>query len=121
MATSKPVVGIPTLDIIAHSLPLEGRVREGGVAYDEICVITDARREKLYACIYGPQGRKTDYVLTSLEDVLDKVHGRTLFTGDGLILYRKDIEEAYRKYASKTESGCKCLFADKKWCILKAR
>ena len=58
-----------------------------------------------YACIYGAQGRKTDYLLTSLEDVLDKVHGRTFFTGDGLSLYRKDIEKACPN----------SLFAEEKW------
>jgi tRNA threonylcarbamoyladenosine biosynthesis protein TsaB len=133
MSTGKPVVGIPTLDIITRgvSLPLAGRVREGGVAYDEICVINDARRGKVYACIYGPKDRssnrtltvvrKTDYLLTSLEDVLDKVHGRTLFTGDGLSLYRKDIEEAYQKYAAKKNSACKCFFADEKWWYPQAR
>jgi len=125
MSTNKPVVGIPSLDIVAHSLPLVGRVREGGLAYDEICVINDARRGNVYACIYGPKGRsssrtltvvrKTDYLLTTIENVLDKVHGSTLFTGDGLKLYRKDIEVAYQKFHSKKGSACKCLFADEKW------
>src|SRR5277367_5731552 len=68
MGTAKPVVGIPSLDIIAHG------IKPG--AYDEICVISDARREKVYACLYGPKGKKSDYLLTSLDDVLDKVHGR---------------------------------------------
>jgi len=108
MATQKPIVGIPTLDIVARGI--------NGGGYDEICVLNDARREKVYACLYGPQGvpRKTDYLLTSLEDVLDKVHGTTFFTGDGLRLYRQDIEEAYQKYGSQ-KSACKCLFADEKW------
>jgi len=118
MATGRPVVGIPSLDInIPYCLlgKPELRIKHGPLIPDEICVINDARRGKVYACFYGPKGRKTDYLLTSLEDVLDKVHGRTLFTGDGLSLYRKDIEEAYRKYAAKKNSTCKCFFADEKW------
>ncbi len=118
MATGRPVVGIPTMDINIPYFLLskpEFRIKYGPLIPDEICVINDARRGKVYACIYGPKGRKTDYLLTSLEDVLDKVHGRTLFTGDGLRLYRKDIEESYQKYAVNKNSTCKCLFADEKW------
>ena len=54
-----------------------------------ICVINDARRGNVYACLYGPKGRKSEYLLTSLDDVLDKVHGKTLFVGDALGLYRQ--------------------------------
>ena len=77
---------------------------------DEICVLNDARREKVYAALYGPKGRKSDFLLISMDDILEKVHGKTLFVGDALAIYRKDIEEAYRKYASKKDSACKCLF-----------
>jgi tRNA threonylcarbamoyladenosine biosynthesis protein TsaB len=108
MATQKPVVGIPSLDInIPYSLlgKPEFRNKYGPSIPDEICVINDARRGKVYACIYGPKGRKTDYLLTSLDDVLDKVHGRTLFTGDALGIYRKEIEKACPK----------SLFAEEKW------
>jgi tRNA threonylcarbamoyladenosine biosynthesis protein TsaB len=123
MSTAKPVVGIPTLDIIAHGVDL-------GVC-DEICVINDARRGKVYACLYGPKGRsssptlsvnrtlpvvrKSDFLLISLDDVLAKVHGKTIFVGDAIGLYRKDIEEAYQQYNGKKNSICKCLFADEKW------
>jgi tRNA threonylcarbamoyladenosine biosynthesis protein TsaB len=112
MATGRPVVGIPTLDILAHGIQNSGK---GFDPYDEICVITDARRGKVYACLYGPQGRRSDYLLTSLDGVLEKVHGKTLFVGDALGIYRKAIEEAYQKYAPKKNSACKCLFADGKW------
>jgi len=107
MSTGKPVVGIPTLDIISQGVK--------GQLCDEVCVINDARRGKLYAGFYGPQGRKGEYLLTTLEDILDKVEGRTLFVGDALAIYRKNIEEAYQKYNSKNKSVCKCLFADEKW------
>ena len=103
MSTGKPVVGIPTLDIVARGVDFKG--------CDEICVINDARREKVYACFYGPEGRKSDYLLSSLNDVLNKTHGKTLFVGDALKLYRKDIEKACQK----------CLFADEKWWYPQAR
>jgi tRNA threonylcarbamoyladenosine biosynthesis protein TsaB len=122
MATSKPVVGIPSMDIIAHGIynmsfpnhDLHRRSSAIGNPFDycdEICVLNDARREKVYACLYGPKGRKSDYLLATLEEVLAKVDGKTLFVGDGIGIYRKDIEAA----------GCKCLFADEKWWYPKAK
>ena len=107
MSTGKPVVGIPSMDIVARGIDLGD--------CDEICVLNDARRGKVYACLYGPDGKKGDYLLTSLEDVLDKVHGKTLFVGDALVLYRNAIEEAYQKYSLKKKSSCACFFADEKW------
>lgn len=113
MGTGKPVVGIPTLDIIANGVDPQGS--------DEICVINDARRGKVYAAFYAVKGGKIvskgDYLLASLGDVLDKAHGKTLFVGDGLGVYRKDIEEAYRKHAT----ACKCVFADEKYWYPKAK
>jgi len=94
MSTGKPVVGIPTMDIIAAGVKNE--------ECDEICVLMDARRGKVYACFYGPQGRRSDYLLTTLDDVLQRAQGKTLFVGDGLGLYRDKID---RKF----------LFADEKW------
>jgi tRNA threonylcarbamoyladenosine biosynthesis protein TsaB len=94
MSTAKPVVGIPTLDIIAKGV-------DRGEA-DEICVINDARRNKVYACFYDPKGlRKSDYLLTSIDHVLEKAQGKTLFVGDAVGLYHNSIS--------------KFLFADEKW------
>ena len=128
MSTAKPVVGIPTLDIIAYGIQtmsfpnaLIGNPFKEFHQYDEICVINDARRGKVYACLYGPTGRTSDYLLTSLDDVLEKAHGKTLFVGDALGLYRNSIEEAYQKYTGKRKSTCKCLFADEKWWHPQAR
>ncbi len=95
MATGKRVVGINSLDIIAS-----GVIREKA---DEICVIVDARRRKVYAAIFQvraqhavPVQRKIDYLLTTIDDVLDRVHGATLFVGDGVGLYKNYIEKAYK-------------------------
>ena len=116
MATGKPVVGIPSMDIIANGI--SSRAFE---ICDEICVLNDARREKVYFCLYSSEGRKAEYQLTSMEDVLEKVHGRTLFAGDALKFYRSGIEEAYRKYNSNKKSTCQCLFADEKYWYPQAR
>ena len=129
MSTGKPVVAIPTMDInipcFLRGKP-ELKIEYGNITLDEICVIYDARRGKVYACIYGAEGRKTDYLLTTLEDVLKKVHGKTLFVGDALGIYRKDIENAYRKDAingisSNKPNVCQCFFADEKYWHPQAR
>jgi tRNA threonylcarbamoyladenosine biosynthesis protein TsaB len=116
MATSKPVVGIPSMDTIAYG------VREADA--DEICVLNDARRGKVYACLYGSKGHsleaKSGYLLEPLKDVLEKVSGRTFFVGEALASYRKEIEAAYQKHAARN-NACKCLFAAEKWWYPQAR
>ena len=113
MATGKPVVGICTLDTIAEG------VRH--LDCDEICVIADARRNLLYSALYannkGSLKRKGGYQLTDLSAVLDKVHGRTLFTGDGVGIYRKDIEAAYKQCAGE----CCAFFAPEKFWFPQSR
>jgi universal bacterial protein YeaZ len=90
MATEKPVVGICSLDVIAAA------ITDG--AYDQICVLNDARRGNVYAAIYAQGQCQTGHLLTTVTQVLDMVKGRTFFVGDALALYRKDIEAAYKAY-----------------------
>jgi len=115
MATGKPVVGVPSLDVIARGVT--------GLPCDEICVLSDARRGMVYAAVYGstrlttggstPKGlkRTSDYMLCDIKTVLDKVHGKTLFTGDGAGLYRDDIVRAYKEAAC---ADCRPAFAPQK-------
>ncbi len=107
MATGKPLVGIGSLDVIAAGV--------AGKPCDEICVISDARRSKVYAAIFDPTGkRKGKYLLVTVEELLTQVHGKTLFVGDGLNLYRQQIEEAYKAHAKSAKSDCQALFAPEK-------
>ena len=43
-ALNKPVIDVVSLDVIAQNMPDD---------YDHICPVIDARREMVYACIYG--------------------------------------------------------------------
>jgi tRNA threonylcarbamoyladenosine biosynthesis protein TsaB len=108
LATGKKIVGVASLDVLAS-----------GVCHlkaDEICVLLDARRGKVFAAIYDMQlKRKTEYLLTSIEDVLDRVHGKTLFVGDGIPLFKQTIEEAYQAYNQKNDSACQPLFSLEKF------
>lgn len=111
MVTQKPVVGIPTLDTIAHG------VRTADC--DEICVLNDARRGNVYAAIYARQAPgalklRSGYLLESLNEVLKKVQGQTLFVGDALKDCRAPVEAAYRRGPARNNL-CKCLFAKEKW------
>ena len=107
MATGKPVVGVPSLDVLARGV--------AGLPCDEICVLSDARRGMVYAAIYGSTARNlkrtSDHMLCGIKTVLDKVHGKTLFTGDGAGLYRGDIVRAYKECGS---ADCQPVFAPQK-------
>ena len=111
MATGKPIAGICSLDVIAQGA--------AHVSCDEICVIVDARRNLLYSALYqntaGGAQRKGDYQLTDLKTVLEHVHGRTLFVGDGIPLYRKEIDCSYKECAHKNKTSCTALFAPEKF------
>ncbi len=109
LATNKKIVGVSSLDVIANGVL--------GQKADQVCVLVDARRGKVYVAIYDMKlNRKTDYLLTTIEDVLDRVQGRTLFVGDGIPLYKDQIEAAYVSYNKKNTTECKPIFAiEKSW------
>ncbi len=108
LATGQKVAGVCSLDVLASGVSEEKT--------DEICVLVDARRGKVYAAIYDKNlSRKTEYLLTTIDDVLNRVQGTTLFVGDGIVLYKEDIQAAYRVYAQKKTTQCRCLFAAEKF------
>lgn len=99
-ASGKPIVGIPSLDAIAWNvLPI---AIESGL---QICVLCDARRNLVYGCIYtivkGKLKRKSEYLLTALPDLLDKINGNTIFVGDAVSLYHPNIEIYFSTKDSK--------------------
>lgn len=74
----KPVVVIPTLDVIAQNAK-----NERGL----LCPVLDARKGKVYACLYRSDGvkikRLSKYLLLPLTDLLKKIKDETtLFLGD---------------------------------------
>lgn len=98
-ALEKPVVGVPSLDVLALN------VKEDG----QICVVCDAKRNMAYACLYQKKGdtlkRKSKYLLTEIENVLKQIKGEATFVGDGVPLFREAIEKA---------AGTKTHFAGEK-------
>lgn len=87
--TGKPLIGVPSLDVLAASLVL---------AAQPVCPMLDAKRGNVYAAIYDPQPgdahrKRTDYLLTPVDEALGLVHGATVFLGDGCALYRERVLE----------------------------
>ena len=98
-ALKKPVVGVPSLDVLALNVKEDGQV----------CVVCDAKRNMAYACLYQKTGdtlkRKSKYLLTDIQNVLKQVKGEVIFIGDGVPLFREAIEKAV---------GIKAQFASEK-------
>lgn len=87
-ATGKPVVGIPSLDVLVLNVQGDGHV----------CAVCDAKRNMVYACLYEKKGtvikKKSKYLLTNIADVLKRIKGGVTFVGDGVPLFREAIEKA---------------------------
>ncbi len=90
-ATEKPIIGIPSLDAISAGFLKQTKDN------DQICVLLDARRNLVYACLYenaaGTLKRKSEYLLTSLADLLGRIEKDTIFVGDGITLYQDEIKK----------------------------
>ena len=83
MALGIPIVAVPTLDVIAYNfINTKEKI---------LCPTIDAKKEKLYACLYEVRNttlkRLTDYMLTDIDGLLDKIDKPTLLFGDGIELY----------------------------------
>ncbi len=87
LASGKPVVGISSLDLIAMNIKEPSK---------DICVLTDAKRNMVYAAIFtrtvAGLKRKSDYLLVEPKDLLRKIKAGTVFVGDGLNLYQGIIK-----------------------------
>lgn len=87
-----PIVGIPTLDAIAHNIPYTNHI---------ICPIMDARRNHVYTAIYKWEDevlkRLTDHLVIPMTDVIEMVkkYGeKVIFMGDGIEVYKEIIEDS---------------------------
>jgi len=88
-ALNKPVVALPTLDVIAcNSKGFNGI----------ICPIIDAKKNKVYTCLYKSDGvgikKISKYLLIPAKDLLKMTeeYDKVLFLGDGVKLVDRDEE-----------------------------
>ena len=78
-ALNKNIVSVPTLDVIADN----AKSFKGA-----ICPVLDARKNKVYACLYKSDGTKirkiSKYLLLPLEELLRKLskYDKVMFLGD---------------------------------------
>lgn len=97
LATKKRLVGIPSLDILAYNA-VDGQKL--------IVPIVDARRGNVYASIYSFDGerlrRHMKYSVLPLMELLKEIKGNATFLGDGIIPYRKTIEDNFKSEAEFT-------------------
>lgn len=90
----KPVVAIPSLDILAQNVKKIIRTKNKKLPV-KLCTVVDAKQKKVYACLYQAQNgkinRKSGYLLLPVEELLKRLTGQILFLGDAIALYRKEI------------------------------
>lgn len=86
-ATGKPLVGVPTLDALARTLPF---------ARHPVCPILDAKKGEVYACLYrtdrGEVERLWEYVSLAPAELSRRLDGPVIFLGDGVAAYRELLE-----------------------------
>ncbi|MCQ9208532.1 MAG: tRNA (adenosine(37)-N6)-threonylcarbamoyltransferase complex dimerization subunit type 1 TsaB [Omnitrophica bacterium] len=105
----KPVVAIPSLDILAQNTKkIKAKKNKGELSW--VCPIVDAKQNKVYTCLYQRQNgklkRKSAYSLLSLEDLLKQLKGEIIFLGDATPLYREKIRNTKK---------IKAIFAEEKF------
>ena len=81
------VKGVPTMDAMVWNVP-PGEKR--------IAPLLDARKGKVYSCIYENSGgrvrRITEYLLVTIDELLEGLEGEVVFFGDAVIKCRAKID-----------------------------
>jgi tRNA threonylcarbamoyladenosine biosynthesis protein TsaB len=97
-----PIVGIPSLDLLAYAVRHSPRL---------ICACVDARRREVFSAFYrqvpGGVQRLSDYVVWPPERLAAEVEARgedVLFVGNGALVYRDRITAKRSEYASPTQA-----------------
>jgi tRNA threonylcarbamoyladenosine biosynthesis protein TsaB len=106
-ALGKPLVGIPSPDALAAPL---------GHAALPVCPLIDAHRKEVFWAPYLPDGRggvhRTGvYAVSSIENVIERTEGPTLFCGDGWLVYREALEQKLGAWALGAPSVYHCIRA----------
>jgi len=106
-ASGKPFVGIPSLDALAAPL---------GFAALPICPLIDARKSEIYYALYQPDGKGrvrlvAPFQVDSPEHIVERIHGPTIFCGDGWAL----CQELFSK-----ELGARAVAASSPYHVIRA-
>jgi len=83
-----PLVGIGTLDALAHNIPYP--------AY-QVCAVLDARKKEVYSALYQRENdvlvRKNHYQAISPAELVDQIHEKTIMLGDAIDVYSEYFKE----------------------------
>ena len=95
LGAGKPVVAVPTLDALAHSVPTCRRL---------LCPILDARKKEVYAAFFRPDGgggwkRQTEDLALPPDRLADRISESVLFVGSGIDPYRPVLKAALGRRA----------------------
>lgn len=90
LALDVPVIGIPTLDVIAHNMTHTQHF---------ICPIMDARRNQVYTALYRWEAEElvklTEYKACDMDEYLQELEAKgekVIFLGDGVDAYQEKIK-----------------------------
>jgi len=88
--TGKPVAAVPTLKALAWNMPY---------ALYPICPLLDAKKKEVYAALYRYEGNNLLQLLpetvTPLVELVDRISGEVVFTGEGARLFAGDINKLF--------------------------
>ncbi|MGH2728577.1 MAG: tRNA (adenosine(37)-N6)-threonylcarbamoyltransferase complex dimerization subunit type 1 TsaB [Actinomycetota bacterium] len=97
-----PIIGIPSLDLLAYSVRHSPRL---------ICACVDARRGEIFSSFYrqvpGGVQRLSEYQAWPPARLADEVQARSdevLFVGDGALVYRDKLNAARAEFASQAQA-----------------
>ena len=100
--SSKPIIGISSLDALAHNITTDGY----------ICSLIDAKHDNVYCCIY----QLSDNIYTKIQDYsfnnihelaqeLSKYNNLIFFVGNGSILYKDVLQSELKEKAIINEDS----------------
>ncbi|MFQ5953425.1 MAG: tRNA (adenosine(37)-N6)-threonylcarbamoyltransferase complex dimerization subunit type 1 TsaB, partial [Candidatus Omnitrophota bacterium] len=82
------LVGVPTMDAMVLNFPSEAK---------RVAPLLDARKGKVYSCIYerdeSHAKRITDYLLITIDELLANLEEEVYFYGDGVIKYEEKLKQ----------------------------
>jgi len=80
----KPVIDVPTLDVLTRNIKDDVK---------HICPVIDAKRKRVYACIYDRNNSKnkrtTDFLIITPDKLIEILPESTLIFGDGVAPYKE--------------------------------
>jgi len=105
-ALNKPLIGVPTLDIMAKKLSQEKTY----LNFKYICIALDAKKGEVYSCLYRRKELQLDKVNQmlllkpeTLVDQLKKVKEPVLLAGDAALSYKTLFSERLSKQLALAE------------------